>query len=89
MVDASLEYTVGLPAETVDGDVVTFEGIVESGDSRRSVEGDKTATVIEDTFQRVLERGAVTDADIEIALKDGDLTPKEVARLRRAWLEGD
>ncbi|WP_225336094.1 efflux RND transporter permease subunit [Halomicrobium urmianum] len=87
--DATLEYTVELPAEAADGDVITFEGTVESSDSRRSVDGDETATVVEDIFQRVLERGAVTDADIEIAIERDDVTPKEVERLRRAWLDED
>ncbi|SDY14005.1 MULTISPECIES: efflux RND transporter permease subunit [Haloferacaceae] len=89
VVDASLEYTVELPAEAADGDVVTFEGTVESSDCRWSVGGDETATVVEDIFQRVLERGAVTAADIEVAIERDDITPKEVARLRRAWLKGD
>jgi len=89
VVDASLEYTVELPAEAADGDVVTFEGTVESSDCRWSVGGDETATVVEDIFQRVLERGAVTAADIEVAIERDDITPKEVERLRRAWLKGD
>jgi hypothetical protein len=87
--DAMLEYVVELPEEAVDGDVVTFEGTVESSGCQWSVGGEETATVVEDIFQRVLERGAVTAADIEIAIERDDITPKEIARLRRAWLKGD
>jgi hydrophobe/amphiphile efflux-3 (HAE3) family protein len=81
VVDASLEYMVELSTEAADGDVVAFEGTVESIDCRRSVDGDETATVVEDIFQRVLERGAVTGADIEIAMERDDISPKEVERL--------
>jgi len=87
--DMRLEYTVELPAEAADGDVVTFEGTVESSDGRCLVNGDKTVTVVEDIFQRVLERGTVTDADIEIAVERDDISRKEVERLRRAWLDGN
>ncbi|NHN49229.1 MMPL family transporter [Halostella sp. JP-L12] len=85
----TLEYTVELPGEAADGDVVTLEGIVENRDGLHSVNGDETATVVEDVFQRVLERGTVTDVDIEEAVERDDVTPTEVDRLRRVWLEGD
>jgi len=49
-----LEYVVELPEEAVDGDVVTFEGTVESSGCQWSVGGEETATVVEDIFQRVL-----------------------------------
>jgi len=68
---------VELSTEAADGDVVAFEGTVESIDCRRSVDGDETATVVEDIFQRVLERGAVTGADIEIAMERDDISPKK------------
>jgi preprotein translocase subunit SecF len=82
--ETTLEYTVELPGEATDGDAVTFEGVVENEDGRHSVNGDETATVVEDVFQRVLERGTVTDLDIEVAVERDDVTPTEVDRLRRA-----
>jgi hypothetical protein len=85
--EATLEYTVELPGDVADGDVVTFEGFVESGDGRHSITGDGTATVVIDVFQRVLERGTVTDVDIEVAVARDDVTPTEIDRLRRSWLE--
>ncbi|WP_458190611.1 MMPL family transporter [Haladaptatus sp. NG-WS-4] len=86
---ATLKYTVKLPREATDGDAVTFEGVVENGDGQRSVDGDETAAVVEDIFQRVLERGTVTDVDIEEAVERDDVTPAEFDRLRRAWLDGN
>ncbi|MEF8826981.1 MAG: MMPL family transporter, partial [Halapricum sp.] len=87
--EATLEYTVELTADAADGDVFTVEGIVEASDDNQPVEGDETATVVGDVFQRVIERGAVTDGDVQIAVGSDDITSTEVDRLRRAWLERD
>lgn len=87
--EVTLEYTVELPGELVDGDEVTIEGVVENGDGWHSVNGGETVTVVKDVFQRVLEHGTVTDLDIEVAVERDDITPTEVDRLRRAWLKGD
>ncbi|WP_206425116.1 efflux RND transporter permease subunit [Halosimplex salinum] len=87
--EATVEYTVECPGKPDDGEVCRFEGVVEDEDGRRSVAGDAAATVVEDVFQRVIEQGTVTDADIEAAVERDDVTPAELDRLRRAWLEAD
>jgi hydrophobe/amphiphile efflux-3 (HAE3) family protein len=85
--EATLEYTVALCDDPADGDVFTFAGVVEAGDGGRPVDGDETVTVVEDVFQRVLERGSVIGADVELAVDSDDVTAVEVDRLRRAWLD--
>ncbi|WP_254766016.1 MMPL family transporter [Salinilacihabitans rarus] len=87
--EATFEYTVELPEGETDRDVFTFEGTVETGNGQRPIDGDETVDVVENVFQRALERGTVTHADIEAAVERDDVTPAEVDRLRRAWLEGD
>jgi hypothetical protein len=69
--------------------VPAFEGMFEDGDGTRPIRGDETVVVVEDVFQRVLERGSVTDDDLEIATERDDVTPTQVDRLRRAWLDED
>ncbi|WP_436926115.1 efflux RND transporter permease subunit [Halosimplex amylolyticum] len=87
--EATVEYTVEPPEEAADGDAVTFEGVVEDGEVQRPVDGDETAVFVDDVFQRVLERGTVTDADVEIAVEHDEVSPTELDRIRRAWLKGD
>jgi multidrug efflux pump subunit AcrB len=85
--EVTLEYTMAVPADVTDGDVLTFEGHREDADGHQPIGGDVAATVVGDVFQRVLERGAVTDADLQLAVERDDVTPVEVDRLRRGWLE--
>jgi len=86
---ATVEYTVELPGEPGDGDVFEFQGVVEAVDGGRPVRGDDAVTVVADVFQRVIERGAVTDADIAAAVESESVTETEVQRLRDAWLRTD
>jgi predicted RND superfamily exporter protein len=86
---ATLEYAVELPEGSSDGDSVAFEGVLEVGDGERPVDGDETATVVDGIFQRVLERGGVTDEDVELAAERDEITQTEFDRLRRAWLRDD
>lgn len=87
--EATLSYTVGLPEERSDGDELAFEGVVEGEDGHYPIDSDAVAVVVGDVFQRVLERGKVTDADIETAIDREDITAAEVNRLRRTWLQAD
>ncbi|WP_232702499.1 MMPL family transporter [Halobacterium wangiae] len=84
----TVSYTVELPQEHSDGDTFAFDGVVEDATGQRAVVGDDTVTVVADVFQRVLERGTVTDEDVEIAVERDDVTPEEFDRIRRAWLDG-
>jgi predicted RND superfamily exporter protein len=84
---ATVTYASALPDAADDGDELQFEGFLEDADGRQPVEGDETTTVVRDVFQRVLERGSVTDADLAIAVESEDITGTELDRLRRAWLE--
>jgi len=87
--DATVSYTVDLPSESGDGLELAFDGRAESADGQYVIGGDETAVVVGDVFQRVLERGEVTDADIETAVGREGVTDAEFDRLRRAWLEED
>jgi hypothetical protein len=84
--EATLEYTADVGETAVEEDLITFEGFVEDGTGRFPVGGDETASVVEDVFQRVVERGSVSDADVEVAVERDGVTAAEVDRLRRAWL---
>jgi hydrophobe/amphiphile efflux-3 (HAE3) family protein len=86
---ATVEYTVEFTGGRGEGGVPAFEGMFEDGDGTRPIRGDETVVVVEDVFQRVLERGSVTDDDLEIATERDDVTPSQVDRLRRAWLDED
>jgi predicted RND superfamily exporter protein len=85
--EATVEYEVEVPDDLTDGERLPFEGVVEGRAGERSVGGDQTATVVEDVFQRAIERGRVTIADVEVAVERDDVTATEVERLRQAWLE--
>jgi hydrophobe/amphiphile efflux-3 (HAE3) family protein len=85
--EATLEYTVDFTAPVTDGDVFAFKGTIETGHGQLPVTGDETVTVVDDVFQLAVERGHVTDGDVEVAVTRNDVTPTEVERLRRAWLE--
>ncbi|MEF8975280.1 MAG: hypothetical protein V5A21_03515, partial [Halapricum sp.] len=87
--EATISYTVALSDGADDGDELRFEGVLEDEEGRHSIEGDETATVVTDVFQRVLERGFVTDADLALAAEREDVAPTELDRLRRAWLDDD
>jgi predicted RND superfamily exporter protein len=87
--EATVSYTVGLPEESGDGDELVFEGVVEAEDDQYSIDGDAVGVVVDDVFQRVLERGEVTNADIAAALEHENITAAEFDRLRRAWLQAD
>jgi hypothetical protein len=87
--DATVSYTVDLPSESSDGLELAFDGRVESADGQYAIGGGEAAVVVDDVFQRVLERGEVTDADIEAAVGREGVTGAEFDRLRRAWLEED
>jgi hypothetical protein len=63
--------------------------VVEARDGGRPVRGDDAVTVVADVFQRVIERGAVTDADIAVAVEREDVTETQIERLRGGWLRSD
>jgi hypothetical protein len=84
--EATLEYTADVAESPMDEDLIPFEGVVEDGTGRFPVGGDESASPVDDVFQRALEGGSVTDADVEVAVERDDVTAAEVDRLRRAWL---
>ncbi len=87
--EATVSYATELPEESSDGNEFTFEGVVEDGDGQHTIGGDDTVTVVDDVFQRIIERGEVTNSDVEIAIEREDITSEEFDRLRRAWLRTD
>ncbi|QSG14789.1 putative exporter of the RND superfamily [Halapricum desulfuricans] len=87
--EATLSYSVGLPEESTDGDELAFDGAVQTASGHYSAEGDETATVVDDLFQRALERGNVTGADLRAAADQSDASTEQFHRLRRAWLSGE
>jgi len=85
--ELTLEYAVELPGDPSDGDTFAFAGFVEDGDVQRPVRGDDTVTVIGNVVNRVVERGSVTDADLQAAVDHEDVEAAEAERVRRAWLD--
>ncbi|MFQ3295438.1 MAG: putative RND superfamily exporter protein, partial [Natrialbaceae archaeon] len=87
--EATVSYKASLPEGSGDGDELPFEGVLEDEVGRHQVDGDQTTTVVSDVFQRVLERGSVTDADLALAAESEDITGTELDRLRRRWLDSE
>jgi len=87
-VDATVSYEATLPRYD-DGEEFVFEGWVTTRADERPVDGDHTARVVSDVFQRVIARGEVTVADITFAANSQDVSDEEVDRLRQAWLRDE
>ncbi|WP_440990010.1 efflux RND transporter permease subunit [Haloarchaeobius baliensis] len=85
----SVTYTTRHPPGTRDGDTATISGEVATGTTSRPIDGDTELVLVDDVFQRVLERGAATDVDVQAAaslLSAGEITEREFERVCRVWL---
>lgn len=87
-VDATVSYEATLPRYD-DGEEFVFDGTVTTTGVERPVDGDHTATVVKDVFQRVIARGEITPVDITLAANSQDISDAEFDRLRQAWLRDE
>ncbi|MEF8756806.1 MAG: MMPL family transporter, partial [Halobacteriales archaeon] len=85
--EATVSYAILPPEEAQDGDEINFEGVVDEGNDVYAVDGDETAIVVGDVFQRVIERGRVTNDDVAHAAEREEVSGPEFERLRDAWLD--
>ncbi|MFB6193683.1 MAG: hypothetical protein ABEI75_01340, partial [Halobaculum sp.] len=89
---ATVRYDLQLSDETRDGETVTVDGTVLTGERDRPVGGEATVTVVRDLFERIIAAGEVADADLRTArrrLEAGELSETQFERVRRAWLRDE
>ncbi len=89
---ATVTYTATIPENAEDSQTFNFDGTVMTVGTDASPVGDESLRVVSDLFARVLASGEVTDAELAAAeerLAAGELTPSQVERIYRTWLDSE
>ena len=86
---ARISYEIAVPESAPDGTRIGIDGTVMTSDTKETVGGETTITVVTELFERITAAGEVTDTDLQTAREQweaGEITTDAFERVRRAWL---